>query len=65
MAACADKPPAKWVLDALHCLPCDKARGKGGAADRQTVDLAEAAVLMHRVGEVFGRCRHRHRRGAE
>lgn len=53
VAACADEPPPKWVLDALHCLPCDMARGKGGAADRQTVDLAEAAVLMHRVGEVF------------
>ncbi|MGW7329246.1 ribonuclease catalytic domain-containing protein [Streptomyces sp. NPDC054840] len=53
VAACADKPPPKWVLDALHCLPCDMARGKAGVADRQTVDLAEAAVLMHRVGEVF------------
>ncbi|MET8168509.1 RNB domain-containing ribonuclease [Streptomyces sp. NPDC005329] len=53
VAACADEAPPKWVLDALHCLPCDMARGKGGAADRQTVDLAEAAVLMHRVGEVF------------
>ncbi|MFE1832046.1 RNB domain-containing ribonuclease [Streptomyces yangpuensis] len=53
VAACADEDPPKWVLDALHCLPCDMARGKGGLADRQTVDLAEAAVLMHRVGEVF------------
>ncbi|MGW6978359.1 ribonuclease catalytic domain-containing protein [Streptomyces sp. NPDC054932] len=53
VAACADKPPPKWVLEALHCLPCDMARGKGSVADRQTVDLAEAAVLMHRVGEVF------------
>ncbi|MFE6835071.1 ribonuclease catalytic domain-containing protein [Streptomyces sp. NPDC057705] len=53
VAACADKPPPKWVLDALHCLPCDMARGKASVADRQTVDLAEAAVLMHRVGEVF------------
>ncbi|MFJ6785176.1 ribonuclease catalytic domain-containing protein [Streptomyces yangpuensis] len=53
VAACADEDPPKWVLDALHCLPCDMARGKGGAADRQTVDLAEAAVLMHRVGEEF------------
>ncbi|MFC9814951.1 ribonuclease catalytic domain-containing protein [Streptomyces virginiae] len=53
VAACADKPPPKWVLDALHCLPCDLARGKGGLADRQTVDLAEAVVLMNREGEVF------------
>ncbi|WP_371638888.1 RNB domain-containing ribonuclease [Streptomyces virginiae] len=53
VAACADEPPPKWVLDAMYCLPCDMARGKAGVADRQTVDLAEAAVLMHRVGEVF------------
>lgn len=53
VAACADAPPPKWVLDALHCLPCDLARGKAGIADRQTVDLAEAVVLKHRVGEVF------------
>ncbi|WP_180304042.1 RNB domain-containing ribonuclease [Streptomyces sp. JV178] len=53
VAACADKAPPNWVLDALHCIPCDMARGKSGLADRQTVDLAEAAVLMHRVGEVF------------
>ncbi|KOU33808.1 ribonuclease II [Streptomyces sp. WM6373] len=53
VAACADKPPPKWVLDALHCLPCDMARAKGGVADRQTVDLAEAMALRHREGEVF------------
>ncbi|MFE5808988.1 RNB domain-containing ribonuclease [Streptomyces sp. NPDC056491] len=51
--ACADKPPPNWVLDALSCIPCDTARGKSGPADRQTVDLAEAAVLKDRVGEVF------------
>ncbi|MEU6804754.1 RNB domain-containing ribonuclease [Streptomyces neyagawaensis] len=53
VAACADKVPPTWVLDALSCLPCDMARGKGVQADRQTVDLAEAAVLKDRVGEVF------------
>ncbi|MFF7259030.1 RNB domain-containing ribonuclease [Streptomyces sp. NPDC008159] len=53
VAACAGKAPPNWVLDALHCIPCDMARGKSGLADRQTVDLAEAAVLMHRVGEAF------------
>ncbi|MGW2039437.1 ribonuclease catalytic domain-containing protein [Streptomyces virginiae] len=53
VAACADKPPPKWVLDALRCLPCDLARGKGGVAGRQTVDLAEAVVLMDREGEMF------------
>lgn len=53
VAACSDKAPPNWVLDALYCIPCDTARGKSSLADRQTVDLAEAAVLMHRVGEVF------------
>lgn len=53
VAACSDKAPPNWVLDALSCIPCDTARGKGGLANRQTVDLAEAVVLMHRVGEVF------------
>lgn len=53
VAACSDKAPPNWVLDALYCIPCDTARGKSGLADRQTVDLAEAAVLMHREGEVF------------
>ncbi|MET7736516.1 RNB domain-containing ribonuclease [Streptomyces sp. NPDC005402] len=53
VAACSDKPPPNWVLDALYCIPCDTARSKSGLANRQTVDLAEAVVLMHRVGEVF------------
>lgn len=53
VAACSDKAPPNWVLEALYCIPCDTARAKGGLADRQTVDLAEAAVLMHREGEVF------------
>ncbi|MFF5447974.1 RNB domain-containing ribonuclease [Streptomyces sp. NPDC012888] len=53
VAACADKAPPNWVLEALHCLPCDAARGKSALADRQTVDLVEAAVLKDRVGEVF------------
>ncbi|MFJ5552287.1 RNB domain-containing ribonuclease [Streptomyces sp. NPDC093225] len=53
VAACADKPPPNWVLDALACIPCDMARGKSSQADRQTVDLAEAAVLKDRVGQVF------------
>ncbi|MEV7526470.1 RNB domain-containing ribonuclease [Streptomyces sp. NPDC091371] len=53
VAACADKAPPNWVLDALYCIPCDMARGKSGLADRQTVDLAEAAVLKDREGEEF------------
>ncbi|SEE22302.1 RNB domain-containing protein [Streptomyces sp. TLI_105] len=53
VAACADQAPPTWVLDALYCLPCDMARGKGKVADRRVVDLAEAALLKDRVGEVF------------
>ncbi|ALO06449.1 Ribonuclease R [Streptomyces venezuelae] len=53
VAACADRPPPNWVLDALYCLPCDMARGKGKVADRRAVDLVEAAVLKNRVDEVF------------
>ncbi|MFF5790172.1 RNB domain-containing ribonuclease [Streptomyces sp. NPDC012693] len=54
VAACAGQDPPPWVLDALHCLPCDMARGKGKLADRRAVDLVEAAVLGNRVDEVFG-----------
>ncbi|MEV8536537.1 RNB domain-containing ribonuclease [Streptomyces sp. NPDC051211] len=54
VAACAGQAPPDWVLTALYGLPCDMARGKGSKADRRSVDLAEAAVLKDRVGEVFG-----------
>ncbi|MGW7455638.1 RNB domain-containing ribonuclease [Streptomyces sp. NPDC054787] len=53
VAACAGKAPPDWVLEALYCLPCDMERGKGKVAGRDSVDLAEAAVLKNRVGEVF------------
>ncbi|MEU4727286.1 RNB domain-containing ribonuclease [Streptomyces sp. NPDC023588] len=53
VAACAGKAPPDWVLEALPCLPCAMERGKGKVADRDSVDLAEAAVLKNRVGEVF------------
>ncbi|MEU3692895.1 RNB domain-containing ribonuclease [Streptomyces narbonensis] len=53
VAACAGEAPPPWVLDALYCLPCDMARGKGKLADRGAVDVAEAAVLKNRVGEIF------------
>ncbi|MFG2296521.1 ribonuclease catalytic domain-containing protein [Streptomyces sp. NPDC048603] len=53
VAASTGQAPPDWVLTALYGLPCDMARGKGSRADRSAVDLAEAAVLMHRVGEVF------------
>ncbi|MGW6871752.1 RNB domain-containing ribonuclease [Streptomyces xanthophaeus] len=53
VAACAGGAPPDWVLEALHCLPCDMERGKGKVAERDAVDLAEAATLKNRVGEVF------------
>ncbi|NXY98438.1 RNB domain-containing ribonuclease [Streptomyces sp. BR123] len=53
VAACAGQAPPDWVLTALYGLPCDMLRGKGAKADRRSVDLAEAAVLMNRVGQVF------------
>ncbi|MEU5810140.1 RNB domain-containing ribonuclease [Streptomyces sp. NPDC047718] len=53
VAACAGQDPPSWVLAALYGLPCDMARGRGNAVGRRSVDLAEAAVLMDRVGEVF------------
>ncbi|MFF8837452.1 RNB domain-containing ribonuclease [Streptomyces sp. NPDC015130] len=53
VAACAGEDPPGWVLDALPCLPCDMARGKGKLADRRAVDLAEAALLKDREGEIF------------
>ncbi|MER5933245.1 RNB domain-containing ribonuclease [Streptomyces sp. NPDC002054] len=54
VASCADQAPPDWVLTALYGLPCDMTRGKGSRADRRSVDLAEAAMLKNRVGEVFG-----------
>ncbi|MFB7355331.1 RNB domain-containing ribonuclease [Streptomyces gardneri] len=53
VTACAGQAPPDWVLDALQCLPCDMARGKGKLADRRAVDLAEAALLKDREGEIF------------
>lgn len=53
VAACAGAAPPDWVLEALYCLPCDMERGKAKVADRDSVDLAEAAMLKNRVGEVF------------
>ncbi len=52
-AACADRAAPEWVLAALDELPARMEKAKGGAADRQSVDLVEAALLMDRVGAVF------------
>lgn len=53
VASCAGQAPPDWVLAALDGLPITMAKAKGSAADRQSVDLVEAAVLMDRVGGIF------------
>ncbi|THA40720.1 RNB domain-containing ribonuclease [Streptomyces sp. A1547] len=53
VAACDGQAPPDWVLAALDDLPNTMTKAKGGAADRRSVDLVEAAVLMDRVGGVF------------
>ncbi|MFI6005447.1 RNB domain-containing ribonuclease [Streptomyces sp. NPDC051366] len=53
VAACDGQAPPDWVLAALDGLPITMAKAKGSAADRQSVDLVEAAVLMDRVGGIF------------
>ncbi|MFD9412700.1 ribonuclease catalytic domain-containing protein [Streptomyces sp. NPDC059989] len=52
-AACAGQAPPAWVLAALDGLPGRMADGKGGTADRESVDIVEAALLMKRKGETF------------
>ncbi|WP_347878328.1 hypothetical protein [Streptomyces sp. KS 21] len=53
VAACDGQAPPDWVLAALDDLPNTMTKAKGGTADRRSVDLVEAAVLMDRVGGVF------------
>ncbi|MFB7170825.1 RNB domain-containing ribonuclease [Streptomyces sp. NPDC056254] len=53
VAAAAGQDTPEWVLAALDALPDTMAKAKGSAADRQSVDLVEAALLMDRVGAEF------------
>ena len=55
VAACADRTPPSWVLDALDELPetMDRARSKQRRVERTVIDYLEALVLRHHVGEVF------------
>ncbi|KOY56805.1 RNB domain-containing ribonuclease [Streptomyces sp. XY332] len=53
VAACDGQAPPDWVLAALDDLPNTMTKATGGTADRRSVDLVEAAVLMDRVGGVF------------
>ncbi|MEU9703738.1 RNB domain-containing ribonuclease [Streptomyces sp. NPDC047981] len=54
LAAAAGQAPPAWVEDALATLPADMARGRGKDADRQSMDVVEAALLKDRIGQVFG-----------
>ncbi len=55
LALCAGVPVPDWVRAALPTLPEEMATGihKGNTLDRADVDLVEAALLRHRMGEVF------------
>ncbi|NEC65319.1 RNB domain-containing ribonuclease [Streptomyces sp. SID9727] len=55
VAACEDREPPEWVLAALPALPEEMAEGtrRANTAERESVDLVEAALLKDKVGEVF------------
>jgi exoribonuclease R len=55
LALCAGADVPAWVRDALPVLPAEMAEAdhRAHALDRAVVDLAEACVLQHRVGEQF------------
>ncbi|MGA5505569.1 RNB domain-containing ribonuclease [Streptomyces umbrinus] len=55
LAAAAAEEPPEWVLAALDDLPKRMAEGtrRAGTAERECVDIVEAALLKDRVGELF------------
>ncbi|WP_326730524.1 RNB domain-containing ribonuclease [Streptomyces phaeochromogenes] len=55
LAAAAGEGPPEWVLAALDDLPKRMAEGtrRAGTAERECVDIVEAALLKDRVGELF------------
>ncbi|MGW2643696.1 RNB domain-containing ribonuclease [Streptomyces sp. NPDC001393] len=58
LAAVAGQSPPDWVLAALDALPRRMADGSriAGTAERECVDIIEAALLKDRVGDVFDGC---------
>ncbi|WP_449351597.1 RNB domain-containing ribonuclease [Streptomyces shaanxiensis] len=58
LAAVAGKAVPDWVLGAFEALPREMAEGGrlAGKAERECVDIVEAALLKDRVGEVFDGC---------
>ncbi|MFE2143859.1 RNB domain-containing ribonuclease [Streptomyces sp. NPDC059456] len=55
VAAVAGSEPPRWALDALEALPERMAAGSrlANTAERESVDLVEAALLKDHVGETF------------
>ncbi len=55
LALCAGTQVPDWVRRALPTLPAEMAEAdrRSSALERAVVDLAEACVLQHRVGEAF------------
>ncbi|MFJ9036112.1 RNB domain-containing ribonuclease [Streptomyces sp. NPDC102406] len=55
LAACAGQDPPGWAVEALAALPEEMADGtrRANAVERGCVDLVEAALLRHRVGDLF------------
>ncbi|MFZ3469910.1 RNB domain-containing ribonuclease [Streptomyces sp. 4.24] len=55
VAASAGAEPPRWALDALDALPKEMADGTrlANAAEREAVDLVEAALLKDHIGETF------------
>ncbi|MFG2457585.1 RNB domain-containing ribonuclease [Streptomyces sp. NPDC048523] len=58
LAAVAGEPVPEWVLAAFEALPREMTEGGrlAAKAERECVDLVEAALLKDRVGEVFDGC---------
>lgn len=58
LSASAGKPVPDWVLAAFEALPREMSEGGrlAAKAERECVDIVEAAVLKDRVGEEFEGC---------
>ncbi|MEU6771543.1 RNB domain-containing ribonuclease [Streptomyces sp. NPDC046759] len=58
LAAVAGQDPPDWALAALDALPRRMADGSriAGTAERECVDVVEAALLKDRIGDVFDGC---------
>lgn len=55
VASAAGTEPPGWALEALDALPKEMSDGTrlANTAERESVDLVEAALLKDRVGEIF------------